>query len=375
MKILFLMDITHPSVQGGIESFGRFLKSCFPSKLTFVCHDKSHKKNELFRVEDVITVFGFSNIIFIKLRSRLFKYIKLLFKIDLTMKIYRNKISKLDKDICILKTPQSLKVLEGGCKKILVQHTQIDEWIKCKGYFNNERNLIDNLEFTVDKVVALSPENKKKIQNKLNLSEKKVVCIRHSSELPLLEEEKEKKKNLIMIARVENDSKRFDLAINAMKKLPEYTLNIYGDGKDRKVLEALRAGLGLQNVIFHGKTNQVKEKLDESGIFIMTSDFEGYPISSIEAMRRGLPIILRDTYEAASDIVQGNGVLLEKEWNEDKFVEAVHGVYKNYEEYSLKSIELGKRHNSEVIKKQWEKLLEKLYKSKKLEEYNVIENN
>lgn len=88
----------------------------------------------------------------------------------------------------------------------------------------------------------------------------------------------------------------------------------------------------------------------------MTSDFEGDPISTIEAMRRGLPIILRNTFEAAQDIVIDNGILLEKEWKEKEFIEAVRKVYNNYEFYSNNSIKLGKRYDLETIKEEWNKL-------------------
>ena len=92
----------------------------------------------------------------------------------------------------------------------------------------------------------------------------------------------------------------------------------------------------------------------------MTSDYEGYPITDIEAMRRGLPIVLRNTFDSAPDIVQDNGILLDKEWDEDKFVEAVKKVYDNYEYYSKNSLKMGKRHDFEVIKKEWDKLFNNL---------------
>ena len=85
----------------------------------------------------------------------------------------------------------------------------------------------------------------------------------------------------------------------------------------------------------------------------MTSEYEGYPISTIEAMMRGLPIILRNTFESAPDIVQNNGILLDKEWDEDKFVEAVYKIYQNYDYYSKNAIEMGKRHTFETIKNKW----------------------
>ena len=178
----------------------------------------------------------------------------------------------------------------------------------------------------------------------------------------MLKEKKQKNKKLIMIGRIDNNSKRFDLAIKAMKKLPEYTLDIYGDiyldrKRDYEVLKELIKKENINNVTFKGATNKVQEVLDESGIYIMTSDYEAYGIVNIEAMRRGLPIVLRNTFDAAQDIVIDNGVLLGKEWDEDKFVEAVKKVYDNYEYYSENSKKLGERHSPEVIKKEWDRLL------------------
>ena len=88
----------------------------------------------------------------------------------------------------------------------------------------------------------------------------------------------------------------------------------------------------------------------------MTSDFESYGIVNIEAMRRGLPIIIRDTFEGASDIVLNNGILLEKKWDEEKFCEGIRKIYSNYEYYSKNSIEMGKRHNLEKIKEEWQNI-------------------
>ena len=79
-------------------------------------------------------------------------------------------------------------------------------------------------------------------------------------------------------------------------------------------------------------------------------------------MRRGLPIIIRDTFGSANDIVVNNtnGILLDKEWNEDKFVEAVKKIYDNYEYYSENSKKLGKRYDFEIIKREWDTLFKEL---------------
>ena len=244
-------------------------------------------------------------------------------------------------------------------KKILVQHFNFEKFI-----FDIPR--MQRLKEELTYYIVLSPYDKEKFQEGFGLLKEKVKVIRHTCEIELLQNKKEKNQKLIIVARLSNHQKRFDLAIKAMKKLPEFTLDIYADRVDGEqelnMLKNLAKENNISNVFFRGSTNNVKEKLDESGIFIMTSDFEGYPITLIEAMRRGLPIVLRNTFEAAEDIAIDNGVLLEKEWDEDKFVEAVRKVYDNYEYYSENSKKLGERHSPEVIKKEWDKLFKELAK-------------
>ena len=63
--------------------------------------------------------------------------------------------------------------------------------------------------------------------------------------------------------------KRFDLAIRAMKRLSDFTLDIYGyiySQKDMNFLQQLIENEKITNVYFKGGTNKVQEKLDESGI-------------------------------------------------------------------------------------------------------------
>ena len=257
-------------------------------------------------------------------------------------------------DTIIFSFPYELEILKDiKAKKIMVQHFNFDKFIPDIPMM---KKLVKDLKY----YVVLSPYDKEKFQRGFEIPEEKMKIIRHTCNMEILKTKKEKNKKLIMIARIDNQQKRFDLAIKAMKKLSDYTLDIYGDvysKKDMEFLQELLKQEKINNINFKGGTNKVQEKLDKSGIFIMTSDYEGYPITLIEAMRRGLPIILRNTFDSARDIVIDNGILLEKEWNEDKFVEAVKKVYENYEYYSENSKKLGERHSSEVIKKEWDELL------------------
>ncbi|WP_022819029.1 glycosyltransferase [Fusobacterium russii] len=349
MKILFLAEGAHPSKQGGIETFGRTLKKMFKENLFYIVYEP-RKKGE----------HKFDDIIEIPCRGFL-KYLNKLTLYKLRELMMKNKIEKLDSDVAILNFPSSLNLLKDkkSIKKILVQHVCYNEYINMKEYLNNNVSLIEAVKNDLDYFVFLSEYDRKVFIENLNLDEKKAKVIRHSSEMPLLTTKKEKNKNLIMIARLENKQKRFDLALKAMKKLPEFNLNIYGSGeKGAEFLKEIIEKEDIKNVKVYGPTNQVQQKLDDAGIFIMTSDYEGYPIALVETMRRALPLVVRDTFDAAKDIVIDNGILLPKKWNEYEFVEAIRKIYDNYEYYSENSKKMGERHSFETIKREWETLFE-----------------
>lgn len=349
MEILFL-TAHHPGSQGGIQTLGRVLKNFFGEELKFLSFketDINFKK--IFEVNDVIEL---------KKENYIFKIVNKILKNKLREHKINKIIQKINPDVVILGFPHEINYLKGiKCKKILVQHIKYDIYIK--NFFKSDIKLIEKCKREIDKFIFLSKFDLDIFKENLKLKKEKLQVIRHSSEIKFLEKEKEKNKNLIMIARLQNNHKRFDLAIKGMKKLPEFNLKIYGDGPDREELENLIEKKEIDNVYIMGGTNKVQEALDETSIFIMTSDFEGYAITSIEAMRRGLPIVLRNTFEAAQDIVieNQNGILLDKEWDEDSFVEAVHKIYDNYDYYSKNALILARRYDQEIIKEEWQKLI------------------
>ena len=341
-KLCFSLD-SNPFYLGGVETFERNLKKIFKDLKIFAV---KRKEKKYFIVDDVIELDN---------KNIKFRILRKLFGKE---RIIRKILKDIGYDILICNSPRDLRYSKKDCNLILVQHWNFE--IYKERIFINREFLINEIRDKVKYFIFLSEYDKERFIKEINFPREKSIVIRHTCEIELLKNKKEKNRNLIMICRLDNNHKRIDLSINAMKKLQDFKLNIYGDGEDKKYLETLIKENNLKNVFLHGGTNQVKEKLDENGIFIMTSDFEGYGITNIEAMRRGLPIILRNTFDAAQDIAQDNGVLLEKEWDEDKFVEAVREVYDNYEYYSENSLKMGKRHDFEVIKKEWDKLFESI---------------
>lgn len=344
MKIICICKKNDPRCLGGIETFERNLMKIFGKNIRFYVFNNEKEKiflgNNIVNIQEVKSITD-----------------KFLLKILGKTRYMKYRIIKENPDIIIFNKPKDIRLFKNTkFKKILIQHKDLETYKK--EVFENKKffNLIKK---EVDKYVVLSAKSKELFQKYFKIDNSKVIIIRHSCEIPLLENKKVKNKKLIIVSRLENKQKRIDLAIKVMKKLPEYTLNIYGDGPDEKMLKDLTKEEGLaERVFFYGKTNKVQEKLDAASIFIMTSDWEGYGITNIEAMTRGLPIVLRNTFESAEEIIQGNGVLLSKEWNEEEFIEAINNIYNNYEIFSQKSLELAKKYRFEIIAEKWKKIVE-----------------
>lgn len=352
MKIICICKKTDPRCLDGIATFERILGKIFKDDIKFYVYNTDREY-----------IFDCDNIVNIEETNSIIK--KILLKILGKTRYTSFRVKRENPEVVIINKPKDLKILKGGnFKKILIQHTSLEAYKE--NLFNSSR-VIKLIQKELDYYVFLSDKSKEIFLDFLKLDVNKGITIRHSCEMELLDQVKLKNRKLIIIARIENSSKRIDLAIKAMKKLPKFTLDIYGTGPDEEILKQMVIDEKLEErVFFKGATNKVKEKLDEAGIFIMTSEYEGYPISTIEAMMRGLPIILRNTFESAPDIVQNNGILLDKEWNEDKFIEAVYKIYENYDYYSKNAIEMGKRHTFETIKNEWVNFVNKIAKSSKI---------
>lgn len=107
-----------------------------------------------------------------------------------------------------------------------------------------------------------------------------------------------RRKEIVTAGRL-NPQKNQKLLIDAfskvVKKHPDYRLIIYGEGPIRKGLEESVRELNLkESVELPGAFQNVLEKMKESYMFVLSSDFEGMPNALMEAMALGLPCISTD---------------------------------------------------------------------------------
>ncbi|MDT0582709.1 glycosyltransferase family 4 protein [Brumicola blandensis] len=101
---------------------------------------------------------------------------------------------------------------------------------------------------------------------------------------------------ILMIARFEQP-KNFSLLLRALSGLTDlkWQAKFVGDGPDLTTVKSLCDELSLnERVSFLGWRNDIANLLSEADIFTLISDWEGLPLSILEAMRAGLPVIASD---------------------------------------------------------------------------------
>jgi len=107
--------------------------------------------------------------------------------------------------------------------------------------------------------------------------------------------------------------KDFATLVRALALLPAdaFELAIVGDGPQREELAALIAQLGLEDrVRLEGERRDVPTLLAEADAFVLSSRSEGLPVSVLEAMAAGLPVVATAVGGVGEAVVDGETGLL-----------------------------------------------------------------
>jgi glycosyltransferase involved in cell wall biosynthesis len=116
---------------------------------------------------------------------------------------------------------------------------------------------------------------------------------------------------IVAVGRLE-PQKNFALAIEAMAHLSRWTdarLVILGEGAERARLERLIARRGLhERVRLIGHVADIGPWLARASCFLMTSRYEGYPASLVEALAHGLPAVVTPCSTALAEILPRAGM-------------------------------------------------------------------
>jgi glycosyltransferase involved in cell wall biosynthesis len=209
------------------------------------------------------------------------------------------------------------------------------------------------LAFISQKVICVSENDYNTALDKIKIPPKKLVVIKNAT-FPIyttraLGLNNNNHLKIIALARFANP-KRIDLMVNAFKEISFATLYIAGSGPDLKIWQDYIQHNQIKNVMLLGEIKSFDAFYDYD-VFMLISDSEGLPISAIEAMSAGLPLILSNV-GGCPELIKNNGVLVDN--NTAAIVNAVKNVSDNYINYQSGSIALyDASFNMNLVKKNY----------------------
>jgi len=169
-----------------------------------------------------------------------------------------------------------------------------------------------------DQVITVSHYDRQLAISNRVLPKHKIKTV-HNGVLPIKQTEQLNQNkspvNILMVARFDVPKRQLNL-IRACEKLGDipWHLSFVGDGTK---LEEAQRYVGKRNlhdrVLFYGGMDFIEIPLSKSNVFVLLSDYEGLPLSILEAMQVGLPIIATDVGGVKEAVIDSdNGFLIPK---------------------------------------------------------------
>ena len=243
---------------------------------------------------------------------------------------------------------------ENSIKIILVLHNNGHTWEMLYEYFPKIKGSIfdkfldkvekETLDF-VDRVVFVSKKSASNFCQKNSSYSNKVEHIYNG--IPSTTNTKNEilkinKLNMVSVGTL-NSRKSQDLILKSLNELDDDSikLTLIGDGDKFHEYHNLAKKFDLlTQVEFLGQRKDVEELLPNFNLFIMSSKDEGLPISIIEAMKFGLPIIATDV-GGIKELINGNGILVEPNYKSIKSaISKINSNKNSLKKMSNKSLEL-----------------------------------
>jgi glycosyltransferase involved in cell wall biosynthesis len=129
---------------------------------------------------------------------------------------------------------------------------------------------------------------------------------------------------IVMVARFV-EQKNQALLIQAVARIGRpLILTLAGDGPLRQQAEQVAAACPSHiKVEFLGERQDITKILAASNLFVLSTNWEGFPVSILEAMRAGLPVIATDVDGVREAVTDGDNGLLVRARDLDGLVDAI----------------------------------------------------
>lgn len=218
-------------------------------------------------------------------------------------------------------------------KKILMLHNPLKSW-----YFYILRYFSS---FGLEMIVSVGEINRRKLLQS-GVKKEKIVHIPNAvnTQKFTYSGEHSIKKNPVIgvIARIEK-YKGHSYLVDAIKKIElengvSFEVFFCGEGSYKERLKKYISGQSLQsNIVFKGKCTDIPSILSSIDIFVLPSYVEAFPISIIEAMSSGVPVIATKVGDIPNIITDDETGLLVEPKNADAIADALLKIMRNKDLY------------------------------------------
>ncbi len=256
---------------------------------------------------------------------------------------------------------------DGRCRIIHSLHSSPDDlsFFHTLPLFHNKLYKRRRMYGICDRFVVLSQSYMNLAYRKLRLPDKgKLTAISNPCPYGGINPEVMglKKRQVLIVSRLDEKQKNLRSAVRIWKRIEErgaegWELVLAGHGEDEAALLDYARKQGLRHFRFEGRVNNPLPLYQESSIFMMTSNFEGFPTTLHESHQNGCVPVAFDTFAALHDIVSdGSDGLVIRPGDEAAYAEALYQLMHD-DRRRLQMAEAGmgscERYRIENIGEQW----------------------
>jgi glycosyltransferase involved in cell wall biosynthesis len=252
-----------------------------------------------------------------------------------------------------------LKFIYRNLKFIYTVHSS-----RLETYLTDNKRVAKQMIQKASKIVTVSNFIKQKIETKFNTKSVEVIpnsvsihSVSTTEKLPF--------EYVIAVGRLV-PLKQFDQLIEsyANSVLPKKNIHlvILGTGEEQTLLENRIANLNLEDKVhLLGFKENVWDYISNTKFLVLSSQYEGFPMTILEALSLGIPVISFDCESGPKDMIinSHNGILVENQ----NFTELTHKMnifvedevlYQNCKTNAISSVA---KFQSEVVINQWLQVL------------------
>ena len=147
------------------------------------------------------------------------------------------------------------------------------------------------------------------------------------------------------------------------EKNPDWTLDIYGEGEERTLIENIINEAGMAGrIVLHGNTDDVVSAMQSASIYLMTSRMEGFPLALVEAMKCRLPIVAFDCDFGPSEVIDNGTTGFLVPYSDDAmFIDKLAYLMEHpevREQMGASAKKISNKYQSEQIMSEWLRLFQ-----------------